>query len=81
MMYAMDVKGAKALAARLAGAKVGDRVRLISTSGDYTRPTPGAEGTVAFIDDLGTIHVKWDAGEECALVVGRDFWRTLPTAA
>lgn len=77
----MDVKGAKALAARLAGAKVGDRVRLISTSGDDTRLAPGAEGTIALVDDLGAIHVRWDSGEEYPLVVGRDVWRSLPTAA
>jgi hypothetical protein len=78
---AMDVKGAKALAFRLAGANVGDRVRLISTSRDYGGLSPGTEGTVALIDDQGSIHVQWDSGEEFALVVGQDFWRTLQAAA
>jgi Domain of unknown function (DUF4314) len=80
-MRPMDVKGAKALAARLATAKVGDRVRLISTSGACAGLVPGAEGTVALIDDLGTVHVRWDSGEQLALVVGQDFWRTMPAAA
>lgn len=51
----------------------GDRVRLISTSDPYTTLTAGCEGTVAFVDDLGTVHVKWDNGSHLGLVPVRTF--------
>lgn len=56
---------------------VGDRVRLISTSDPYTNLTHGCEGTVEFIDDLGTIHVRWDNGSRLGLVPREDSWQTL----
>ena len=68
-----------AATAGLGSAGVG--VRLISTAGAYAGLVPGAEGTVALIDDSGTVDVRWDSGEELALVVGQDFWRTMPAAA
>ena len=53
------------------------RVRLISTTDPYTRLNTGDEGTVIFIDDLGTVHVKWDNGSSLGLVAGEDRWETL----
>jgi Domain of unknown function (DUF4314) len=38
--------------------EIGDRVELIHTSDPYTRLTPGTRGTVTFIDDRGTVHVR-----------------------
>jgi len=32
------------------------------------RLTPGATGTVAHVDDLGTIHVRWDDGHSLGIV-------------
>ena len=49
-------------------AKVGDRVRLIRCTDEYTRLTPGELGTVTFIDSLGTVHVKWDSGANLGMV-------------
>jgi len=46
----------------------GDRVRLVSCSDPYTRLRPGDVGTVTFIDDLGTVHVKWDSGASLGIV-------------
>ncbi|RPI12112.1 MAG: DUF4314 domain-containing protein, partial [Actinobacteria bacterium] len=35
----------------------GRRVRLVYCSDPYTPLTPGTEGTITFVDDLGTVHV------------------------
>lgn len=52
----------------------GKRVRLINSSDPYTQLNPGAEGTVSFVDDLGTVHVKWDCGSNLGLVYREDIW-------
>ncbi|WP_231583056.1 DUF4314 domain-containing protein [Actinobaculum suis] len=52
------------------------RVRLISTDDPYTNLRAGDEGTVAFIDDAGTVHVEWDNGSNLGLVPGVDRWET-----
>ena len=51
---------------------IGKRVRLIHTSDPYTRIRPGDEGTVDFLDDLGTVHVLWDSGSSLGMVRGED---------
>lgn len=50
----------------------GDVVSLRSTSDPYTDLQPGDEGVVQHVDELGLIHVRWDRGEELALIPGRD---------
>lgn len=52
----------------------GKRVRLISCSDPYTKNSPGTEGTVEFVDDTGTLHVKWDNGSTLGLIPGEDCW-------
>jgi hypothetical protein len=47
---------------------VGDRIRLLSTTDEYTRLRPGDEGEVTFVDSLGTVHVRWDNGSTLGLV-------------
>ncbi len=49
-------------------AKKGDRVRLIRCTDEYTKLRPGTLGTVSFIDDLGTCHVRWDDGSYLGMV-------------
>lgn len=50
----------------------GSRVRLVE-SRDAVSPIPaGSEGTVEFIDDLGTIFVDWDSGRSLGLIPGED---------
>ena len=56
---------------------LGKRVRLIYCSDPYTRLTAGDEGVVDFIDDLGTVHVKWDNGSSLGLVAGEDRWESV----
>ena len=57
--------------------KPGDRIELIYTSDPFTSLSPGAQGTVLFVDDIGTIHVRWDNGSRLGLVPGEDQYRLL----
>lgn len=54
----------------------GMRVKLVHMD-DPQAPAPGTEGTVQFIDDMGTIHVAWDTGCSLGLVPGVDEWKIL----
>ena len=57
---------------------VGLRVELVSMDDPYnTRLTPGAKGTVMGVDDIGTIHVKWDCGSTLGVVYGVDSCRAI----
>jgi hypothetical protein len=51
---------------------VGKRVRLEHTTDPYTELRSGDEGVVNFIDDAGTIFVKWDRGSGLGLIPGED---------
>lgn len=55
----------------------GQRVRLIHTSDPYTRLRSGTEGTVVLVDDMGTVHVKWDDGSSLGLVPREDAWEVV----
>jgi hypothetical protein len=57
--------------------KKGDRVRLVQLLDSWSKLKPGDEGTVAFVDDLGTVHVDWDNGSNLGLVPGEDQWINL----
>lgn len=57
--------------------KVGVRIRLISTTDEFTRLRYGDEGTVTLIDDTGTVFVKWDNGSSLGLLAGHDRWVVL----
>ena len=50
----------------------GSRVELISMNDPYTTLNPGDRGTVEFVDDTGSIFVKWDSGSGLAVVYGVD---------
>lgn len=45
----------------------GKRVRLLHCNDPYTKLQPGLEGTVEFVDDMGTLFVKWDNGSGLGL--------------
>lgn len=47
------------------------RVKNIAMNDDFAVP-PNTEGTVLFVDDIGTIHVRWDNGSSLGLIVGED---------
>lgn len=50
----------------------GCRVELVQMDDPYSRLTPGERGTVVAVDDMGTIHVRWDCGSNLGLVLGED---------
>ena len=55
----------------------GTRIELISMSDPYAPVSSGTKGTVSFVDDIGTIHPKWDNGRSLGVVVGEDEFRKL----
>lgn len=52
----------------------GKKVKLIYTSDQYTNLKYGDTGVVEFIDDAGTMFVKWDNGSNLGLIAGEDKW-------
>ena len=56
----------------------GTRVELVKMDDPLT-PTlqPGCKGTVRWVDDAGTIHVRWDCGSSLGVVYGEDFCKKL----
>jgi hypothetical protein len=57
---------------------VGTRIELIHISDPWTNLVPGDKGTIEFIDDTGTIFVKWDNDKsKLGLVPGEDEWKEI----
>ena len=56
----------------------GTRIQLISMEDPYASIAPGTEGEVAFVDDAGSIHMKWNNDSSLALIPGEDSFRVLP---
>lgn len=56
---------------------IGKRVKLVHTSDQYTTLSSGAEGTVSFVDDAGTVFVDWDNGSSLGLIPREDVWNYL----
>ena len=54
---------------------IGKRVTLLRTSDAYTELKAGDEGVVDYIDDMGTLFVKWDNGSSLGLIEGEDLWQ------
>lgn len=50
----------------------GIRIELVSMNDPYTKLVPGDQGTVEFVDDIGTIHVRWDCGSGLGVAYGED---------
>ncbi|MDJ0335358.1 DUF4314 domain-containing protein [Salinibacterium sp. G-O1] len=55
----------------------GARIALTHTTDEHTRLQPNTMGTVLHVDDLGTVHVRFDTGETLGLISGEDEWRSL----
>ena len=55
----------------------GTRIMLISM-GDDPRPVEsGTRGTVSWVDDIGTVHCKFDNGRALGMIPGEDSFRKL----
>jgi len=52
----------------------GTRVELVQMD-DPQAPSIGTKGTVIGVDDIGTIHVKWDNGSGLGVAYGEDVCR------
>lgn len=48
-------------------ALIGKRVKLQYTNDPYTNLKQGDEGVIDFVDDTGTVSVKWDNGSSLGL--------------
>jgi len=53
---------------------------MLLQMGDDPNPVPnGTKGTVDFVDDIGTVFVKFDNGRRIGLAYGEDSYRKLTT--
>ena len=62
---------------------IGCRVELVKMGPDpYSKLKPGDQGSVRYVDDIGTVFVNWDCGSGLGMVYGEDHIRrvddTLP---
>ena len=55
----------------------GTSVELVSMNDPHTSLRPGDRGVVAFVDDIGTLHINWDNGSSLGVVYGEDSVRKL----
>ena len=55
----------------------GTRIELISMEDPYNPIQPGTKGTVEYVDDIGTIHMKWDNGRTLGIVPGEDRFKVV----
>ena len=56
----------------------GARVELVKMDDPYnTKLIPGCQGTVRYVDDMGTIHVSWNCGSSLDVVYGEDICRKI----
>lgn len=55
----------------------GTRIELVSMDDPYTKLVPGDQGTVEFVDDIGTIHVRWDCSSSLGVAYGEDAIRKI----
>ena len=54
---------------------VGTRVELVQMNDPYRKIVPGTQGTVRFVDDIGTVFVNWENGSSLGAVYGEDVIR------
>jgi hypothetical protein len=52
--------------------KKGTRIECISMDDPYSPIERGTKGTVVAVDDIGTIHMKWDNGRTLGLIYSED---------
>jgi len=55
----------------------GTRIELISMNDLYSSIEPGTKGTVESVDDIGTLHMKWDNGRTLGIVPGEDSFKVI----
>lgn len=50
---------------------------VLECMSDFQAPPIGTKGTVQFVDDIGSIHVRWDSGCGLAIAYGVDKCRRI----
>jgi hypothetical protein len=55
----------------------GTRIELLSSMNDIQPIESGSKGTVIAVDDIGTIHMRWDNGRGLGLIPGEDHFRVI----
>jgi len=58
----------------------GTRILLHEMLEDPQPVEPGTKGTVVYVDDAGSIHMKWDNGRGLALIPGVDRFEVISHA-
>lgn len=56
---------------------IGTRVELVSMNDPFAKLMPGEQGTVQFVDDIGTVFVNWDCGSGLGVAYGEDVIRKI----
>lgn len=57
----------------------GTRIELLSSMNDIQPIESGSKGTVIAVDDIGTIHMRWDNGRGLGLILGEDHFKIIST--
>jgi hypothetical protein len=55
----------------------GTRIEVIHMDDPYAPLEPGMHGTVEGVDDIGTLHMKWDNGRTLGVVSGEDSFKVI----
>ena len=58
----------------------GTKLQLISMRDEKYPILPGTTGEVTHIDDMGSIHMKWQNGSSLAIIPEVDSFRVAPAA-
>ena len=51
----------------------GTKIRMIHMTDPYDPIPKGTVGTVAYDDDAGSVHMKWQNGRTLAFIPGEDY--------
>lgn len=57
----------------------GTRIELLSSMNDIQPIESGSKGTVIAVDDIGTIHMRWDNGRGLGLIPREDHFKIIST--
>lgn len=59
----------------------GTRIRLIHMNDPYSPIESGMTGTVTHVDDMGTLHMKWDSGRSLGICPDEDSFEVIEKEA
>ena len=55
-------------------------IELIEMAEERYAPPAGTKGTVEYVDDMGTVHVRWENGSSLGLLPEIDRYRIIKEA-